>query len=500
MDLSEGLLVSHDLDTPVEYIKGAIYQQNCYEGAVPMLNTNMGLVLKKFSQSLPTIRRSWEEYTRQGDRGSFAYSVVPIIYSISILAVITWFLTLFILTNYTIKSSLLLKSSTILSSVFLLITVVKSLTILHNQQRVGYLHGASLLESINDNLVLNIFDLIVVILLQINQVQVIMRIFLRQNDKRLTFFVGIIACLTSQVIWAVTKFHNFDEENEAGDILPAFIYLVRIAMAVCYAALISVFQLSKISYIVANKDIWLLSLLTIILIYSPVAFFIADVANAWVYELSEIFSVVTYVICVVIPWEWCNKFNMIMKIKEKEGVLGRKFYEDEMYELDRFELFVEQDTDNEHSDGGEDLEVRNNPTHEFNKAKRQDSENYRTSPLYQPSKPTKLVSSFRNAKSTFLNLTDKIIATGLAIPRSVSISTPPIGIQNGNLQNSQSQGRYHPVSSSDRDADPHLTTNTSPNNPTTTTTTNETTNGGRRRDVFVYSRREVILNTSDDDS
>ncbi|KAK7678628.1 hypothetical protein QCA50_018351 [Cerrena zonata] len=81
---------------------------------------------------------------------------------------------------------------------------------------------------------------------------------------------------------------------------------------------------------------------------------------------------------------------MIMKIKEKEGVLGRKFYEDEMYELDRFELFVEQDTDNENSDGGEDLEARNNPTNEINKAKCQDSENYRTSPLYQPSKPTKL--------------------------------------------------------------------------------------------------------------
>ena len=60
---------------------------------------------------------------------------------------------------------------------------------------------------------------------------------------------------------------------------------------------------------------------------------------------------VNYVIGVVIPWEWCNKFNLIMKAKEKEGVLGRRFYEDELYELDRFELFVEEQMPEDEDNG-----------------------------------------------------------------------------------------------------------------------------------------------------
>ncbi|EDK45591.1 pH-response regulator protein palH/RIM21 [Lodderomyces elongisporus NRRL YB-4239] len=349
--LNEGMIVSHVFDWPVKYILKAVYQQNCYQNSIPVLNTNVGLVIDKFSEPLPIIAQSWTDFTRNNSRGSFSYSVVPIVYAISVLAVIIWFLTIFVLTNYTVKPSWLLKGSTFLSSVYILLVVVKSIVCLHRQQREGYLHGAQLLDQVNGDRAVNIMDLIVVMLLQINQVQIIMRLFQRQKDKRLTFYVGMVATLLSQVIWSVSLFHNFHFDDEAGDILPAFIYLVRIAMALCYAAIITVYFISKIKLILANRRIWLLTLLTLILIYSPVAFFIADVSNAFIYELSEIFSVVNYVIGVVIPWEWCNKFNIIMKAKEKEGVLGRRFYEDESYELDRFELFVEEQAPGDEDDG-----------------------------------------------------------------------------------------------------------------------------------------------------
>ncbi|CAI5759970.1 unnamed protein product [Candida verbasci] len=476
--LSEGMLVSHNYDAPVQYIQQAIYRQICYENSIPVLNTNVGLVIDKFSQPLPLVAESWVQFTRHSIRGTFNYSVVSIIYAISVSAVIIWFLTIFVLTNYTVKPTWLLKMSTLLSTVYIAVVVIKSIIILHIQQREGYLHGAKLLDEINSNKAVNIIDLIVVLLLQINQVQVIMRIFQRQKDKRLTFFVGLIASLTSQVIWGVSQFYFFDENNEAGDILPAFIYLVRIAMALCYAAIITVYFISKIKIIVANKKIWLLTLLTFILIYSPVAFFIADVSNAFVYELSEIFSVVNYVIGVVIPWEWCNKFNLIMKKREKEGVLGRRFYEDELYELDRFELFVKQDEEN-HSSNDDDDDNTSTP-------KETDLSN-------------KFLSTVERTKHAFLALTDTIIAAGFAIPRSVSVSTQSLKNKRDEEFNNQETNQH--LNKID-----NATMNQLVNTDSSTVATSENnvtsinTHSRNRRNVYVYARKEVVLEDSSSES
>ncbi|RCK64981.1 pH-response regulator protein palH/RIM21 [Candida viswanathii] len=512
IELPEGMIISKGMGGfPVTFISRAVYQQICYENSVPVMNTNVGFVMDDFAAPLPIISQSWYEYTRDSVRGSFAYSFASIIYAISVLAVIIWFLTIFVLTNYTIRPSWLLKTSTLLSTVYILVVVIKSIVILHGQQRDGYLHGAKLLDGINGYKAINIIDLIVVFLLQINQVQIIMRIFQRQKDKRMTFFVGVIASLTSQVIWGVSQFYNFERDSEAGDILPAFIYLVRIAMALCYAAIITVFFISKIQVIIANKKIWLLTLLTSILIYSPVAFFIADVSNAFVYELSEIFSVVNYVIGVVIPWEWCNKFNLIMKAKEKEGVLGRRFYEDELYELDRFELFVEEQTpdDEEGGAGGErsaeahpnsDEEVRGDELEEQNRLI------HTTQTTEEPCEKEELTASgkFKNAlsftKRTFLTITDNIIAAGFAIPRSVSVSTQSL---TGKPKSTDPQQRhsmqevvpeFNPEMFQERNDHTHETEASSVNNIASMSTSNN-----RRRNVYVYSRREVVLDLSSDD-
>ncbi|KAK6462963.1 PalH/RIM21-domain-containing protein [Scheffersomyces coipomensis] len=498
LQLAEGMLVSHDLYAPVQYVKQIIYQQICYQNQIPMLNTNVGLVIDKFSLPLPVVQQSWQAFTRDNARGTFAYSVTSIIYALSVSGVITWFFTLFVLTNYTIKPSFILQASTSLSSVYILIVVIKSIIILHEQQREGFLHGAQLLDQINASSVVNIADFIVVLLLQINQVQVIMRIFSRQKDKRLAFFVGLIASITSQTIWGVTKFHTFNNNNEAGDILPAFIYLVRIAMGLCYAAIISVFQISKIHYIIANKSIWLLSLLTFILIYTPVAFFIADVSNAFVYELSEIFSVVSYVICVVIPWEWCNKFNAIMKVKEKEGVLGRRFYEDELYELDRFQLFVEEDSDPDEPTGDNDESNTQPNVSNVNTAESAEQTEPERKP--QTSKTNKVVSGFNKTKHVFLTLTDNIIAAGFAIPRSVSVSTS-VEVKNRNnhleeIAPQLSSSRFH------RNEADHIRTNdevTVENSNFETTNVTQQGSSRNRRNVYVYSRKEVVIDFSDDE-
>lgn len=312
-----------------------------------MMLTNSGKLGDLDVLALPAVVYDWLDFTAHDNRGSFTYSVVPLIYSISTLAVVTWFLTIFVLANYTVKATLIFKVSTCLSSIFLAVVMIKAIVNLHDQQTAGYFFGGTLLDALNDPIYLVVIDFIVVLLLQINQVQVVVRLFLRQNDKRLIFIMGISTSISSQIIWGISKLYNFADGSEAGDIVPAFIYLTRTAMAICYAAFISGFLLLKIKYIFSNRNIWLLTILTVIVIYTPVAFFIADVANAFIFELSEVFSVVSYLLCVVIPWEWCNAFHLIMVAKEKEGILGRRFYEDELYDLDDFELYIEETDEDE---------------------------------------------------------------------------------------------------------------------------------------------------------
>ncbi|KAI5956511.1 RIM21 [Candida jiufengensis] len=522
IELNEGMIISHDFEFPVQYISKAIYKQNCYADMIPVLNTNVGLVIDKFTEPLPIVSNSWYDFTQNNIRGSFSYSVVSIIYAIAVSAVITWFLTIFVLTNYTIKPSWLLKASTLLSSVYMLVVVIRSIIILHIQQREGYLHGAKLLAEINGNRAITIIDLIVVFLLQINQVQIIMRLFQRQKDKRLTFYIGVLATLTSQVIWGVSQFYSFQKDDEAGDILPAFIYLVRIAMALCYAAIITVYFITKIQIIIANKRIWLLTLLTLILIYSPVAFFIADVSNAFIYELSEIFSVVNYVIGVVIPWEWCNKFNLIMKAKEKEGVLGRRFYEDESYELDRFELFVEEqiprdgtssdeeeddDNDNEHNDRNHNNNNNNDNDNE-NTRLTQDYKSRQSSSPIKSNNQSKFKKAYQISKLAFISFTDSVIAAGFAIPRSVSVSTQSSkGDSNNeherttgttNTQNTQRNSyTNHPTNHEMVHTASNLNSQSSETNVASSINTNPNRN---RRNIYVYAKKEVVVDLSDEEN
>lgn len=521
MELSEGLLISHDFEKAVRYVQSAVYHQKCYEGATPLLNSNVNLVLNTFSESLPQVSELWQEFTTAPNKGVFVYSVVPIVYSIAILAVVTWFLTIFVLTNYTIKPSILLQLLTILSSVYMLITVIKSIVVLHNQQRQGYLHGDAVLQAVNDTLYLSIIDLIVVLSLLILQVQVVMRLFQRQSDKRLIFYVGTSAATISQTLWGITKFHNFHEDAEAGKIIPALTYLIRIAMGMCYAAIFTAFLLIKVKQIIANRHIWLISLLTLVFIYAPVAFFIADVSNAWVYALSEIFSVVTYVVCVVIPWEWCNKYNVIRRMMEKEGVLGRRFYEDELYELDRFELFVQEEDPETpkrlsfHDEDTDDDEDSPQHLHSQSSSSNTLTKGTSGSASLDPEQPTlprfyKFANGMNVAKNMFLDITDKIIATGLAVPRSVSVGSSfaspqhPIVERLAEAPLAQLE-RHASERRRSRERAAMLTTDVAEGAENVRTQDRSVSfadgeqAGRNRRDVFVYSTRDVVLELDESD-
>ncbi|GMF05948.1 unnamed protein product [Ambrosiozyma monospora] len=63
-------------------------------------------------------------------------------------------------------------------------------------------------------------------------------------------------------------------------------------------------------------------------INTSIAFFIADISNVWVSELSEVFNLTCYLISNIITWEWLNRMAQLERHEQKGGVLGRQFFYD----------------------------------------------------------------------------------------------------------------------------------------------------------------------------
>lgn len=511
-----------------------------------MLDTNVDLIFDNFSLPLPIAQQSWDEFTH--GPGGFVNGLVPVLYSISFLAVVTWFLTVFVVTNVR-KSSIFLQGSTVFALMYMIIIVVKTLIVLHTQQSQGFLNGQELILAITGPTWINVIELLVILLLQFNQVQVIMRLFDRQSDKRLVFLAGVTTAIGSQILWSVMKFHSFTDSQEAERLMPALTYLVRIATNVIYATIFTAFLLTKMRTILANRSIWLITVIAFIFVYAPVAFFVADVTSPWAHE----FSVVNYVVCVVLPWEWCNSNHLIQKIQEREGVLGRRFYEDELFELDRFGLFVEEDDDHDHDheedDGPHNSNVNDRNTileegqskleslftsasgqlfelllshsprttsiisqpdhdrnlllnlhtdtnhtddaqdiHQTNSRIAFASQNHTKLPYLKQPTRVKVKRGYSSFKKHFLSVTDKVIAIGFEIPRSGSKSSSYR--QTPNFQ-------YEHDSIFDEEfVSPNFANRDRTNRHNHLS--NDASQARPNRDVYIYSTKNVVLNPGDD--
>lgn len=436
------------------------YMPGCY-GQKPAYSANKRFGLK----TLPIVDNDWTSFINQRKEGEFMYSVYPTIYSVTAATVVTCFLTVIVFTN-TQKPSYLLILGCLLSSINLIYLLTSTMRFLSGTISLGMASGENLLDNIQSNLSFNIIDLFSVFILQLCQVQIIMRLFSRQKEKRFTFVMGVSLSIISQVIWAVSTFHTmkhtdltaeYDPDEDTLSILPAFIYLLRIAMSVMYSVLICIYCFIKIEFIM-KRSLILISFVSILSTNLQFAFFIADVANVWVAELSEVFNAAGYVVSTVIVWEWINRVHASERAKQSKGILGRPFYEEELQganKVDRISLFVPEeeknlfgytDTQDDNHDndsfngrpteeitGSGDLEhPAGNGANITNKKPPLQAHNLNAK-LHdfvsnQQLKTREFVSStipemIMKTTNTFLYLTDQIIAYGLAVPRSVSVNS-----------------------------------------------------------------------------
>ncbi|ONH65444.1 pH-response regulator protein palH/RIM21, partial [Cyberlindnera fabianii] len=389
--LNEGYVVLVENTRKVHVLTDVFYEPLCY---------NDGPVLSTFKyvgvDQLPYAASQWSQYIST-ETGSFKYSIYPLIYSLTVSTVMCIFLTVIVFTNHTQNPSWLLRAESALASTNLGILFVRAIVFLDKQHDLGYSSGEKLLESLQSDNVFSTIDFIVVLMAQFAQVQVIIRLFSRVKEKRVSFIIGGFLSICAQVIWGVSTFSKFDIDTDSDfSILPAFTYLLRIALAMMYCGLIIIYGFGRRSFIF-QKDIMLLTILTFLVINLQFAFFITDISNVWVSELSEIFNTTIYVSVTVIPWEWINRVHALERYQQTEAA---------------FRI------------------------------------------------GSRIKHTLENTGNTLMYFTDQVIAYGLAVPRSVSVNSSTKRVEARKKRPIITQGR---------------------------------------KEVFVYSKKEVVCDSDNDE-
>lgn len=331
--LGQGILISDDLPLKYALFDRIGFKSLCDED-IPLYSSFMQI--ENGCELYPQVLQDW--YDRLNSDfypAGFKYSIYIVVYSVTINFIIILFLTIIVFTNVPTKpskkASYVLKTGALLASLNMLIFLIRVLKQTRSEYHFsGVVSSNSFYDLLWIDKVFPTIDLIVMLLLEISQVQIVVRFFERIQEKRLVLFVGIFLSVASQILWVISTYipRNYQDSDSALDILPTFMYLFRIALATCYASMVFFHILLK-KHICFRGRMILLTLLTILAVLSLPALFIFDVANVWMDDLSEIFTTTCYLASTVIVLEWTNRVHTIERKIQAASVLGRPIYEDE---------------------------------------------------------------------------------------------------------------------------------------------------------------------------
>ncbi|KAH3661276.1 hypothetical protein OGAPHI_006683 [Ogataea philodendri] len=286
---------------------------------------------------LPQFESLWNEYLTgfaPKESADFKDSIYPVIYVISTAAVLSVFLTAILLKKHhlrLLKPTWLIKLSTLVATGQLVSFYIYALILLAQQARMGESSAERFLDTITDSLGYNVVYFISYLLLLLTQVEVIRKMFSRKREQQLILIIGIVLAIVSQVIWGAStlasNIDNSDVEVPALVILPVVMYLLRISLSVLYDCLLQVYAFSK-KDLVFQPSVLPLTIIMQLTANATVAFFIADLANTWVSQLSEVFNITCSLTVNVISWEWLNRMYRLEKQRQKQGVLGRQLFDE----------------------------------------------------------------------------------------------------------------------------------------------------------------------------
>ena len=334
-----GLLVGKSLPAPVIFADDVYFQSYCHDNKPAYM---AGTLYDVPATYLDPVVKDWNRYLdiSGASSGTFQNSIYPIIISFTTNFIITFTMTVLAFINMRDKpyksASRFLKLGSLIASINLAITLSNLICMLKDEyDHFGIAGKHCVMEFFEYDTTFITLDFISTFLLQCCQTFILMRTFERKQEKHVIFGVGISLSLISNLLWVVPKYHDIvhgfsqQNENDNWELLPPFVYMFKIVIAASYASLIINYMISKRRFCFRTLQLAFITHLALFVVLLLPGFFIADLANYWIYELSELFNTTCYVSCTYVVWEWLERLDIEQKREQAQSILGRAIYEDE---------------------------------------------------------------------------------------------------------------------------------------------------------------------------
>ena len=191
------------------------------------------------------------------------------------------------------------------------------------------------------------------LLLWLAQVQTLIRLFPRQREKVVIKWAGLGLIVLDTLFGVLEAFVSPMASTDSFlDAIPALSYLFQICLSTMYAGCVLYYSVSKrrFSYFssfpprpflvrssgrgrgrspLAGPSIFLVAMLSVASIITPIVFFIVDIAQKDLAGWGDYIRWVGAAACSVVVWEWVDRIESLEREESKAGVLGREVYDED---------------------------------------------------------------------------------------------------------------------------------------------------------------------------
>lgn len=201
------------------------------------------------------------------------------------------------------------------------------------QYAEGFIDALELRDQVVAGMEIKVSRIISDIFLWLAQVQTLIRLFPRHKEKVIIKWVGFALILLDITFSSLNSFGPYDSNARPAHFdtaIPALSYLFQLSLSMLYAAWVLYYAITKRRYAFYHSMMWnmsVIALLSIIAIFTPVVFFITDIANYTIAGWGDYFRWVGAAAASVIVWEWVERIEALEREERKDGILGREVYD-----------------------------------------------------------------------------------------------------------------------------------------------------------------------------
>lgn len=201
------------------------------------------------------------------------------------------------------------------------------------QYKEGFIDAMELRDQVVAGMEIKVSRIISDIFIWLAQVQTLIRLFPRHKEKVIIKWVGFALILLDITFSSLNSFGPYENNGRPVHFetaIPALSYLFQLSLSMLYAAWVLYYSITKRRYAFYHSMMWNMSvvaLLSIIAIFTPVVFFITDIANYTIAGWGDYFRWVGAAAASVIVWEWVERIEALEREERKDGILGREIYD-----------------------------------------------------------------------------------------------------------------------------------------------------------------------------